>query len=87
MDSLISVFDLYTAGYCMARGHVVKVVPVNGRSRFDFPASAQQAIDEFQRGEPISAALYADALRRLKKTMFSHSNTTSEVSHVSRQLK
>jgi len=85
----ISTFDLYTAGFLMVHGHVPRIVPVDGRSRFDFPSVAQDAMEAFDRGEQVSAALYADALRRLKKLMFSKTphttnaaNTTNEVQHV-----
>jgi len=88
----IATFDLYVAGFLMVHGHVPRIVPVDGRSRFDFPPTAQDAMEAFDRGEQVSAALYADALRRLKKLMFSKTphttnaaNTTNEVTHDTRR--
>jgi hypothetical protein len=61
-------FDLYTAGFCVFKGHIPKCVPMPGnRYKFVFTDDARAAAEEFERTE---FAPYGDACRRLKRLMF-----------------
>lgn len=62
--------DLYEAGYLLAKGHPITVVKfaAGGRTfcEFEFPPEAATDALAYERGTVLSAAMYADALRRLK---------------------
>jgi hypothetical protein len=61
-------FDIYSAGYCLMRGHMPKCVPAPGnRFKFVFPETARAVAAEFDATEFAS---FADACRRLKRMMF-----------------
>jgi hypothetical protein len=60
-------FDIYTAGYCLMRGHMPRCVPAPGnRFKFVFTDSARAVAAEF---DATDFASFADACR-LKRLMF-----------------
>jgi hypothetical protein len=68
--TMFTTTDLYRAAFLMARGHTVTVHKLLGgmgpRCRFVFPPTAADDAMTFDSGQAISAAVFADALKRLK---------------------
>ena len=70
MLTMFTTTDLYRAAFLMARGHTVTVHKLLGgmgpRCQFIFPPTAADDAMTFDSGQAISAAVFADALKRLK---------------------
>jgi hypothetical protein len=71
LTTTFTTTDLYLAAFLMARGHAVRVVKLSGgatgaRCQFVFPPTAEPDAAAFESGQAISAAGFADALKRLK---------------------
>ena len=72
-------FDIYTAGYCLMRGHMPRCVPAPGnRYKFVFTETARAIAAEFDATEFAS---FADACRRLKRLMFTAPPTRHDNRH------
>jgi hypothetical protein len=75
LTTTFTTTDLYLAAFLMARGHTVAVRKLPGglstgtRCQFVFPPTAANDADTFESGQAISAAGFADALKRLKAIM------------------
>lgn len=70
---MFTVNDMYLAAFLMARGHAVHVVRAPGgvsgtRCQFRFPLTAEPDVAGFD-DQAISAAGFADSLKRLKSLM------------------
>ena len=70
MLTMFTTTDLYRAAFLMARGHTVSVHKFLGgtgpRCQFTFPPTAADDAMTFDSGQAISAAVFADGIKRLK---------------------
>jgi hypothetical protein len=68
---------LYTAAFLQTRGHplTLKRLP-SSRCEFVFGDAARPDVAAYESGAPISAASYAETLRRLKRLMMNPSNAS-----------
>jgi hypothetical protein len=75
MPTMFTVTDQYLAAFLIARGHTVTVRKLPGglstgtRCQFLFPQTAEPDAGTFESAQAISAAGFADALKRLKAIM------------------
>jgi hypothetical protein len=70
VSDTLACTDLYKTAFLMLRGHRVTTTRLpSGRTRFDFPAAAADDACAFEQGAGVSATLYADMLRRVKKML------------------